>query len=120
MHILSASSMLALCSIVLAKNHQFCACQSATDGSINIDATAQVRSLHSTEYLWGQAEGDYWVAHDKGPGPRFAGAFLEAAYGWIDGRAFYNLCRNFGGGDSTCFDCSKWHNVNTAIYCDVS
>ncbi|KAK1503593.1 hypothetical protein CABS01_08982 [Colletotrichum abscissum] len=43
MHILSASSMLALCSIVLAKNHQFCACQSATDGSINIDATAQVR-----------------------------------------------------------------------------
>ncbi|KAK1490430.1 hypothetical protein CTAM01_10719 [Colletotrichum tamarilloi] len=52
MHILSASSMLALCSIVLAKNHQFCACQSATDGSINIDATAQVRSLHSTEYLW--------------------------------------------------------------------
>ncbi|UQC77365.1 uncharacterized protein CLUP02_02833 [Colletotrichum lupini] len=45
---------------------------------------------------------------------------LEAAYGWIDGRAFYNLCRNFGGGDSTCFDCSKWHNVNTAIYCDVS
>ncbi|CZS99469.1 uncharacterized protein RAG0_07799 [Rhynchosporium agropyri] len=120
MHFQYIAVLLALCSPGFAKPHQFCACQSGTDDSINIDATLEVHGKDNSRYIWAQEEGHFWIAHDSGPGPRFAGAFLKAAKGWIDGDTFYKECRRYGGADSTCFNCSEKHLLSDgkSIVCD--
>ncbi|EWZ77507.1 hypothetical protein FOXG_22493 [Fusarium oxysporum f. sp. lycopersici 4287] len=113
-------SVLALCGASLARDHQYCACQSGSGDSIDIDATTQLQNDNSKSYLWAQTSPAYWFADRHKPGPRFAGIYLKAANGKIDGDTFYNLCINNGGADSTCFDCSKSHQVRNVIYCDAA
>nr|QMX85385.1 secreted in xylem 5 [Fusarium sp.] len=116
------SVVLALCGTSLARLHQYCACQSGSGDSIDIEATTQLQNTNTHSYLWAQTAPAYWYAdaNRHKPGPRFAGIYLKAAHGKIDGDTFYNLCINNGGADSTCFDCSKSHQVKDIIYCDAA
>nr|ALQ80805.1 secreted in xylem 5 [Fusarium oxysporum f. sp. cepae]UVW62045.1 secreted in xylem 5 [Fusarium oxysporum f. sp. cepae]BDS00603.1 secreted in xylem 5 [Fusarium oxysporum f. sp. cepae] len=116
------SVVLALCGTSLARHHQYCACQSGDDDSINIDATTQLQNNHPHDYVWAQKSPAYWYSsgEHKALGPHFTGIYLKAANGDIDGETFYDLCHQNGGADSTCFDCSKSHQVGDIIYCDAS
>ncbi|KAF4907218.1 hypothetical protein CGCVW01_v012624, partial [Colletotrichum viniferum] len=123
-HCNSVTSLTPSSSGVLAKSHDYCACQQWSNGPVDHVATAKVAARACLGYVWAPYEHladsqTTWNAHS--PGPRFEGPYLQNMIKrWrIDGDDFYNHCREAGAGGSTCFGCSNLQvNSDGRVQCN--
>ncbi|CVK86446.1 uncharacterized protein FMAN_06282 [Fusarium mangiferae] len=110
-----ALAMNCFLSLAAAASYDYCACQTKTDGALDDTKTSLVaRSCgDSYSFVYGPASYDAtskqpWLRRNSGPGPRFQGLFLQSIFGKIDGNLFYDLCKDAGAKDSSCFNCARF------------
>ncbi|EOA91550.1 hypothetical protein ACJQWK_04228 [Exserohilum turcicum] len=104
-------------SAVAAREYDFCSCQYDSNTQIYFAITDLIAEDCAQPYIYGQANNELWIPAPNGYGPRFSGRYLKLPNGKIDGTTFYNLCKSYGAGDSTCFDCGgfQWNPDRTVM-----